>query len=60
MQYCIISINAKNEAVAWGPFGKLATAKEVKKALERKFPLPKHLILNFQDISELKDVRIKG
>ena len=44
------------QTVAWGPFHTLQKAKKVKKALERKYPMPSHLILPFQNIEVLKDV----
>jgi len=55
MQYCIISINSNLEMIAWGPFGKLSSAKKTRKILQRKYPLPKHVLLNFQDITTLRD-----
>lgn len=58
MKYCIVSINAELSIVAWGPFNRLAIAKKFRKQLRKKYPHPKHLLLNFQDMSELRSIRV--
>ena len=46
------------QVIAFGPFGKLVTAKTFKRKLAVKFPHPTHIVLNFQDPSEIRKIRL--